>query len=645
MRKTAKRFRDEAPPGHGMTNGSRRMCGERIESPLPAPLSSTEVASRLRTCPGLARVTPEQLARAIAHAEQQWLPPGSTIFVPEDAADRLFIVLEGGVEITIGERRHIVERQGMFGASAVVGHARYKARARTMGETIVLVIHQADIKTLSAQDNSLQTWAYDTLLGLHRVQESKPKSKSGREPGWTELLGWLLTLLCPAVLVWQGPAHGMGTEVVLFLAIGAATVLMWLFNLVDEFIPGVFAIVAIMALDLVPPKVALSGFTSDGFFMAMGVLALGVLIVNSGLSYRILLLLLKHFPDRQPWHNLGLSLIGLLMTPVVPVTNGRVALVKPILLDLIGSLHLPHRGRAATLLANSAFGGVTLLSAVILSSKSSNYVVFGLLPEQVRDQYQWLGWLSVAAVNGAILLLGQAVLSFLLFRNSERSTVMRGAVDIQLQVLGPMSRQEWGAIAGTLLFTVGVLTESLHKIRTPWLGMGLMFSFLVLRLMDKDDFRKRIDWALLIYLASLVGFGASFSFLGMDRWVSGRLGTLGSLLHDQLPLFFLLLSLGMMAVRLVLPMSPAIAIAATILMPMADAQGVSSWVVGFAILTLGEMWFFPFQSSQYLQLREMPRGETFFDERRFLAFNGVMNLVKIAALYLSIPYWRTLGLL
>jgi len=614
-------------------------------TPTPFPLSPAQVASGLGACPGLIGITPEQLARAIAHSEQQLLSPGSTIFEKGDVADRLYLILAGTVEIVIGSHQSQLGRHQLFGASAVVGHARYGAQARAVEETVVLVIHQADIRILTAVDKRLETWAYERLLGLSRPDREDPKKKSGRDPHWSELGGWLLTLFLPALILWWAPSHGVKAEIALFLAIACATVLMWLFNLVDEFIPGVFAVVAVMALGLAPPNVALSGFMSDGFFMAMGVLALGVLIVSSGLSYRILLLLLKHFPDRQPWHNLGLMLIGLMLTPVVPVTNGRVALVKPLLQDLIAALHLAERGRAATLLASSAFGGVTILSAVILSSKSSNFVVYGLLPEQLRDQYQWLGWLSVAAVNGAILLFCHAALSIILFRNDERPTVMRDAVEIQLRVLGPLSSQEWGAIAGTLIFTLGVLTESIHKIKTPWLGMGLLFSFLVLRLIDKEEFRKRIDWALLIYLATLVGFGATFSYLGMDRWVSMRLGVLGTVLHENQLLFFLLLSLGMMAIRLVLPMSPAIAIAATILMPMADAQGISSWVVGFAILNLGEMWFFPFQSTQYLQLRDMPDGAPFFDEWRFLLFNGIMNLLKIAALYLSIPYWRMIGLL
>ncbi len=609
------------------------------------PLSPAQVAASLAACPELARVSPELLARSIIHAEQQLFLPGSTIFEAGDAADRLYIILHGTVEITIGSRQRLLRKNEIFGASTVLEHNTYGTQAEAIEKTIVLILHQADIKILTDQDNSLHTWAYEKLLGITNTNLKNPKQKGRREPSRMELCGWILTLLCPALILWLAPTHGVRTDIALFLSIATATILMWLFNLADEFIPGLFAIVAIMSLGLAPPKVALSGFISDGFFMAMGVLALGVLIVSSGLSYRVLLLLLKHLPSGQPWQNLGLIFIGLLLTPVVPVTNGRVALIKPILLDLISSLHLAECGRAATLLVISAFSGITILSAVILSSKSSNFVVYGLLPEQLRDQYQLLGWLAAAIVNGGILLLCQAALSFLMFRNHESTMVMRDALEIQLQVLGTLSRQEWGAIAGTLLFTVGVLTESIHQIKTPWLGMGLMFSFLMLRLIDKDEFRKRIDWTLLIYLASLVGFGATFSYLGIDRWISTQFGMLGTSLHDNLPLFFLFLSFGMMVIRLVLPMSPAIAIAATILMPMADAWGVSPWVVGFAILNLGEMWFFPFQSSQYLQLREMPLGASFFDERRFLIFNGIMNLIKIAALCLSIPYWKAVGLL
>lgn len=611
-----------------------------------SPLAPQVVAEHLAMTSGLCNVTPEQLARAMAHAEQRRYMPGEPLFEPEDSADRLFVILEGCVDVRISGRRFTRRAHDMVGASAVVGHARYGASAIAINTVIALVIRQADIAVLVSHDDTLRSWAYETLLGISPPETALGTGRSRRPAvGSVELLGWLLTILAPALIVIFGPGTGSKLSTTLFLAIAAATVLMWLFNLADEFIPALFAIVAILALDIAPPSVVLSGFTSDGFFMAMGVLALGVLIVASGLSYRVLLLLLKHLPNSQPWHNFSLLLIGTLLTPIVPVTNGRVALIKPILLDMVKTLHLGPQGKAATLLASSAFSGVTLLSAVILSSKSSNFVVYGLLPEQVRDQYQWLGWLGASAVNGAFLFIFYTLLSWLLFRNRERPTISSDAIDIQLRVLGRLTRKEWGAIAGTVFFVLGVLTESIHKVKTPWLGMALMFGFLIFELLNKEEFKKRIDWTLLIYLASLVGFGATFSHFGLDRWVADRLGGLGGNLNDKLPQFLMLLSGGMILIRLVLPMSPAIAIAATVLMPIAEAQGVSAWIVGFAILNLGEMWFFPFQSTQYLQMRETSGEPLVFDERRFLLFNAAMNVARIAAIYLSIPYWWLIGLL
>jgi hypothetical protein len=79
-------------------------------------------------------------------------------------------------------------------------------------------------------------------------------------------------------------------------------------------------------------------------------------------------------------------------------------------------------------------------------------------------------------------------------------------------------------------------------------------------------------------------------------------------------------------------------------MPVAVHYGVNPWVVGFIILIIGEMWFFPYQCSYYLQFRQLTRGRV-YDENLFLKFNAFANLMKIAAIYASMPYWKSLGLL
>jgi len=80
-------------------------------------------------------------------------------------------------------------------------------------------------------------------------------------------------------------------------------------------------------------------------------------------------------------------------------------------------------------------------------------------------------------------------------------------------------------------------------------------------------------------------------------------------------------------------------------MPLAETHGVNPWLVGFVILVLGEMWFFPYQCSYYLQFRQLTGSASLYDENRFLRFNALMNLLKLAAIFASMPWWRSLGLL
>jgi hypothetical protein len=97
-------------------------------------------------------------------------------------------------------------------------------------------------------------------------------------------------------------------------------------------------------------------------------------------------------------------------------------------------------------------------------------------------------------------------------------------------------------------------------------------------------------------------------------------------------------------VRLIVPISTSIVLLASIFMPISIHYGINPWIVGFIILILGEMWFFPYQCSYYLQYRQITRGQL-FNENTFLIFNALSNLAKIIAIYASIPYWKWIGLL
>jgi len=73
---------------------------------------------------------------------------------------------------------------------------------------------------------------------------------------------------------------------------------MWLFTLVDEYVPPLIAVVAMLFIELVPARVALHGFYSRTFILLLGVYALSAVVVASGLAYRLMLWTLLRLPIR-----------------------------------------------------------------------------------------------------------------------------------------------------------------------------------------------------------------------------------------------------------------------------------------------------------------------------------------------------------
>jgi di/tricarboxylate transporter len=400
-------------------------------------------------------------------------------------------------------------------------------------------------------------------------------------------------------------------------------------------------------MGLAPPNVILSGFASDGFFMAMSFLGLGTVLLSSGLSYRVLLLLLKRLPDTQFWHNLGLLASGIMLTPMIPSANGRVTLAGPFAADMVDILGLKPGGAAATRLAVSAFIGATLMSAVFLSSKSVNFVILGLLPPQLQYQMQWIGWLHAGAVTGLAMFVLYLAAAALILGNNDKSRLSKDTISAQLSLLGKVSSDEWGVVVAIFIFVAGIVTVSLHKIQPSWLGLTILCGLLLLGSLSKKEFREKIDWPFLMYLAEMVGVINVFNYLGLDKWVSGNLTGLGidQYLIGDFSLFIVLMCVIVFVLRLAVPISAAIVILVTLFMPLAEIKGINPWVVGFIILVLGEMWFFPYQCSYYLQLQEQNRNRGLYDEKTFLKFNLLMNVVKVAALFASIPYWKFLGFL
>ena len=539
------------------------------------------------------------LARLLPHLRLQTFAAGQQVFAAEAPAETLFLVVSGRAElVTPLGRRYAVRQGGRLGDETATEVRHYLAAAEAVEALTVIAIPRTKLHEALAPTSEVQAEFSLALMGTFsgEVMTSKSTSAIRRANAYVApavAIGWLLTALLPPGVWYAAHAGGMPHDAAMFLGIFSAAVLMWIFKLVDEYVPGLFILLAAICVGMAPAKVVFSGFASDGFFMAMSILGLGTVIVTSGLSYRVSLLLLRWLPKNQVGLHAGLLGMGTLLTPILPTANGRVALMAPIFNDLFEVLRLRPGGKAANQLAIATFTGVTLFSGMFLTSKSVNFVVFGMMSSQMQGQFQWVAWLVASAAVGLALLVAYALMVVLFYRNREPVTVATQTVASQLQLLGALKQREWAAIGGVVLFLVGILSFSVHAIPPPWIGLSILYGLLLCGFLTKKEFRQQVDWPFLIYLASIVGIIAIINCVGLDRLIAHQLSGLGQVMRTDFAGFILLLAAITFVLRLVMPINAAIVILAAVFMPLADHAGINQWVVGFIILVLGEMWMFP----------------------------------------------------
>lgn len=607
------------------------------------------VVDRLLRDPVLAKCNYAILSRLLPYIEERSYAAGEPLYRAGEAADGLYLLTSGEAQLHTPDGATQTPGCARLGEESATDAGSYLADAIALTPLTALYLPRDSLLPLLSAQPTLKSEFMFALMNRttsNRLQVREPVAAAPKKPdGVPRLVGWLTAIVLPLAVLLLGAKYGMDRNAAMFLAIFSATVTMWAFTLVDDYVPGLFAVMAILIAGLVPTPVVLAGFASDGFLMAMSILGLSTVIVASGLGYRVMLLLLRHLPNSRFWHNFGLAFVGFFLTPLIPSINGRLALVTPFYIDMVQNVGYSRQREAATQLMVSAFTGVSLFSAMFLSSKTVNFAVLGLLPVQMQDQFQGFKWLIASGVVALVLLAAYAASTFWLFRSAEKPRLSKERVASQLELLGHMKQREWAALLGIAVFILGLLTASMHRVSPPWLGLAILYGLLLFGSLSKKELKEKIDWPFLLYLSGLTGMVSAFNYLGLNHMLAAALPGLGPYMQDSFGLFVLMLFGVIFVIRLAVPISATIVILATLFMPLAEIYGVNPWVVGFVILVLGEVWFLPYQCSYYLQLQAVNRANPLYQEKTFLLYNGLMNVARLAAVYASIPYWKAIGLL
>lgn len=593
------------------------------------------------------------LARILPHVKERTLDVGESLHVLGKAASHMFLIVEGALKVGGDKERSEggILTSGFLGEEAAIGLETYVATAIATEPTRVLVLPADAMRELCKitlfQERMLASFN-GRFMGSGKqndYHEWSAVTKTVESP--RVVVGWMMTLLAPigTYLYFSSAGNLPNDQSVYLLAIISATVMMWIFHLLPDFVPALFAILSAMLMGVAPPEVALQGFSSDSFFMALSILGLSAVITVSGLSYRMLLLLLRIGPAHKLWYNFSLFITGAFLTPVIPTTNGRAAIMTPFLTDLLNAMDEKSANSAAPQLSVSVISGISLFSAIFLSSKSVNFVIFGMLPPQEQYLFQWLYWFYAASVVGGVLFVLYWAGTLLLFRGGNASSIPKDVVTTQMKLLGPVTASEWAGVVGLIALVASFLTAALHRIEVPWIAMAILFSLLMFGFLGSKDFRQKIDWSFLFFLGGLIGLVMIMRYVGLDRWLTVKLSWLGDYMAGDFFSFVLMLSGAMFVARLALPINAAVIVFATLLIPTALHIGFNPWLIGFIILLISESFIWPYQASYYAQFVSIAGPNSRTDDKRVVIVQVMLFVFKLAAIYVSIPFWEALGIL
>jgi DASS family divalent anion:Na+ symporter len=428
------------------------------------------------------------------------------------------------------------------------------------------------------------------------------------------------------------------------LALLTWAVIFWAFDVLPDYVVGLGLIIGWILFSIVPPEVAVSGFTTSPFFLIIGVLGITASLQSSGLLFRLALYILRCFPLTYRGQATGLALSGTAITTFIPDSTSATAISGPIILALSDSLGYTRRSNGSAGLAMAALLGFGQMGPFFLTGAAENLLAWGLLSETVREQITWGGWALAALPLALVTFTAAFALIMFFFPPEFQPTISRGLIETQIEALGPPSRAE--IINGAVLVgaMVGWITAPYHLIDVAWIAMSGLALLLATNLLDRTTFRAGINWDFLFYLGAVLSLTGVVQRLGIDAWLIKQFTPVLEPLMEYPALFLLVMALSVFVARFILPSLPLVSLFTLTVVPVAANAGINSLVLVLVICTTVAVWFLPYQSTCYLALY-FGTKEKAFSHRQVRALAWSYGAIYLLAILAAIPYWWMLGLL
>src|SRR5438477_1374123 len=343
----------------------------------------------------------------------------------------------------------------------------------------------------------------------------------------------LAALAAGAVAFWLLPL-GIAPQAHKALAVGLFMIAAWMTQVVDLGVSGILGCFLFWMLGIARFETAFSGFADTSAWFLFGAACFGLMVGKSGLARRLAFAVMARVGHNYPRLLLGLIISNFLLTPVVPSGIARVVIMAAIAMGLADAFGFGKgsniaRGMFIILVYQATiFDKMVIAGAASITARGA-IETFGGVP------VLWSQW-ALAYLPCDVIVMIVAWRLALWMYPPEMATLPGGADYLQREIraMGPWSRDE---VRAALLMSLAIglwVTDFLHQIPAPMIGLGIGLLAVMPRIgvLDTEDLRK-INYLPIFFVAAAVSLSnvlAQSQALDvvtaiLFRWIQPFIGT------------------------------------------------------------------------------------------------------------------------
>jgi sodium-dependent dicarboxylate transporter 2/3/5 len=331
-----------------------------------------------------------------------------------------------------------------------------------------------------------------------------------------------LTLVAP-VAIWFAPL-GLEPHAQHALAIAAFMIGSWISHALDHGIAGIIGCYLFWMLGVVKFQSAFSGFAETTPWFLFGAILFGLMATKSGLARRMAYWVMRGVGHSYARLLLGLILSDFLLTILVPSGIARVVIMAAIAVGLIDAFGVGKGSNIARGMFIILVYTATIFDKMIIAGAAS-ITARGLIERVGEVKVLWSQWFLAYLPCDLITIFVAWRLTLWMYP-PETATLPGGASFLSdaLRKMGPLSTLE---IKSALLMCLGIalwMTDFIHHIPSPMIGMGVGLLAVVPRLgvLDTEDIRK-VNFLPIFFVAAAISMSHVLAETGALNVLTGVL--------------------------------------------------------------------------------------------------------------------------